>query len=300
MEITNCIGKLVGLRGVCDSPHPYYLDTIGISLNKAAKIADSSSITGKQLFNDAIAMAWEVLKGDININGFGVKGVIETYSNKTTTYKEYNNTVTYTKEIQRECELEAICVENIQVKIINNAKITLTIDGIVYYNSTHNNEVVTIPIGKCYDSDILNIVVEIAPVLGDGNDSMEVEEDEEGIGFSYIATRKCSEDILYCKYASWLVMALMYKTGSILLSNILFSDRYNDMIAYGKVEAQQKIAMLDSDNSILPKELSTGNKGLYQKEIIKINEKLAEIAKESKCKCCFVCKESITAKIAIP
>lgn len=288
------------MRGVCDSAYPYYLDTIGISLSKAAKLADSSSVTGRQLFDDAIGMAWERLKSDINIDGFGLKGILETYTNSLGDYVEYADPIIYEKDFTRGCDLESFCVNDIEIKIINNAKISVIVDGTTIYNETHNNEIINIPIGKCYDANSLNITVAVSPIIGDGSDVVQVAEDSEGVGFRYNITRQCSEDILYCRYAMFLVMALMYKTGALLLNSIVGNDRYNDLIAYGKVDIEKRIAQLDSDFAMLPKELRSGEVGLYQKEIKKINAKLEQVAKDSKCKCCFECKNPISYNIAIP
>ena len=47
---------VIGVRGICDKEYQYYLDNLGISLNKAAKLADSAFLNGKNLIDNSIKM----------------------------------------------------------------------------------------------------------------------------------------------------------------------------------------------------------------------------------------------------
>ena len=78
---------------------------------------------------------------------------------------------------------------------------------------------------------------------------------------------------------SYLVNAVMYKASANILNSSLFSDRYNDLIVYKKRRDCIRIAQLDSSLNGLPTDFRIRNKGFYQLEIIKINDKLKEIVK---------------------
>ena len=54
----NACRDVIGVRGMCNKTYPYYLDTLGISLPKAAKLADSASVNAKTLIEEAIDSAW--------------------------------------------------------------------------------------------------------------------------------------------------------------------------------------------------------------------------------------------------
>jgi len=52
---------VIGVRGICDKEYQYYLDNLGISLNKAAKLADSAFLNGKNLIDNLRFMARDIL-----------------------------------------------------------------------------------------------------------------------------------------------------------------------------------------------------------------------------------------------
>ena len=92
----------------------------------------------------------------------------------------------------------------------------------------------------------------------------------------------------------------MYKASANILNSSLFSDRYNDFIVYKKDEIAIRIAQLDNSLNLLATTDRINSKGLYQLEIIKINDKLKEIVKQSYCTCCFKCDNVISSSITIP
>ena len=302
MKIASCIDS-VGMKGVCgDAAHPYYIDSIGVSLQKTAKLADSAFITGKELFEESKKLAYEAIKSDISIDGMKMAAV-DSYSNKLTETIDISTTQTYSKTIERNCELEAICVDDVMVKIIGAAKVKVSIvshDTYIYYNETVNNKEVKVVIDSCFDSDSINIIVDIIPLLGDGDIHINIGYGN-SIGFGYNARVQCSMDILICKMWSIWAMALMYKTAALILNNVIFNDRYNNIIAYQKEDIKARIAQLDSSMNLLPKEIMPSRDGgLYQQEIKKINDALVKIAKDSNCQCCYTCAGTPQAQIAIP
>ena len=70
---------VIGVKGLCDKNYPYNLDSLGISLQKASKLADSSSMTGKRLIEESIEFAWQQTMKDLRIDGFMVNGIRKTY-----------------------------------------------------------------------------------------------------------------------------------------------------------------------------------------------------------------------------
>jgi len=302
MKIASCIDS-VGMKGVCgDAAHPYYIDSIGISLQKTAKLADSAFITGKELFEESKKLAYEAIKSDISIDGMKMAAV-DSYNNKLTETIDISETQIYSKTIERNCQLEAICVHDIILKIIGNAKVVVSIvshDTYIYYNENVSNKEIKVVIDSCFDSDSINIIVDISPLLGDGDTHITIGYGN-SIGFGYNARVQCSMDILICKMWSIWAMALMYKTAALILNNVIFNDRYNNIIAYQKEDIKARIAQLDSSMNLLPKEIMPSRDGgLYQQEIKKINDALVKIAKDSNCQCCYTCAGMPQAQIAIP
>ena len=55
---SNACRDVIGVKGVCNKTYPYYLDSLGISLSKAAKLADSSMVTARELIDESINDAW--------------------------------------------------------------------------------------------------------------------------------------------------------------------------------------------------------------------------------------------------
>ena len=302
MKIASCIDS-VGMKGVCgDATHPYYIDSIGVSLQKTAKLADSAFITGKELFEESKKLAYEAIKSDISIDGMKMTAG-GNYSNKLTETIDISTTQTYSKTIERNCELEAICVDDIVVKIIGSANVVVSIvshDTYIFYNSNVSNKEIKVVIDSCFDSDSIDIIVSISPIFVDGSTSITIGYGD-SIGFAYYARVQCSMDILICKMWNIWAMALMYKTAALILNNVIFNDRYNNIIAYQKEDIKARIAQLDSSMNLLPKEIMPSRDGgLYQQEIKKINDALVKIAKDSNCQCCYTCAGTPQVQIAIP
>jgi len=291
----NACRDVIGVRGMCNKTYPYYLDTLGISLPKAAKLADSASVNAKTLIEEAIDSAWGDVFGDLRADGFKVNGVQRDYSNKFTT--EQVGAGTYGFDIARACDIEQINLTNIQVAATGtvNANITLNADGILttLYNDTLTDEVLTINFDASYPYDRMYFT---AVITGDGT----VTQTSDGGVIKATVFTECSERLLYCKYWAYLVKAVMYKAAATILNASLFSDRYNDLIVYKGNEIATRVAQLDSSLNLLPAEQRVNAKGLYQLEIEKANDRLKEIVKQSYCTCCFECDNVISSRISIP
>ena len=291
----NACRDVIGVRGMCNKTYPYYLDTLGISLPKAAKLADSASVNAKTLIEEAIDSAWGDVFGDLRADGFKVNGVQKDYSNKFTTGQV--GAGTYGFDIARACDIEQINITNIQVVATGtvNANITLNADGVVttLYNDTLTDEVLTINFDASYPYDRMYFT---AVITGDGT----VTQTSDGGVIKSTVFTECSERLLYCKYWAYLVKAVMYKAAATILNASLFSDRYNDLIVYKGDEIATRVAQLDSSLNLLPAEQRVNAKGLYQLEIEKANDRLKEIVKQSYCSCCFECDNVISSRISIP
>lgn len=303
MLINSCIDS-VGMKGVCgETTYPFYIDSIGISLNKAAKLADSAFITGKELFEESKALAFLALKSDISIDGMKMAAA-ERFSTSYERDINISTPHTYTVTKNRDCHLQAICIENIGVRIKGKANVKISIvshDTYIIYYALVEDKAISAAVNKCFNSDSLDIVVEVTPIVDGLKTTATIGIGDDAAGFIYSGKIECSFDLLICSLPSLWAMALMYKTAALMLNNILFNDRYNDVIAYQKDGIKARIGQLDSSMNILPKEVTPFNEGgLYQKEVEKINKQLVKVAKDSKCTCCFECDGIPTAKIAIP
>ena len=75
-------------------------------------------------------------------------------------------------------------------------------------------------------------------------------------------------DILICKMWNIWAMALMYKTAALILNNVIFNDRYNNIIAYQKEDIKAHILLARQQHELLlslPKEIiPSRDGGLYQ------------------------------------
>lgn len=289
---------VIGVKGICDTEYAYNLDSLGISLNKVSKIADSSSVTGKQLIRESIEFAWQQVMNDLRIDGFMLKGVRTTYSNKFTpnTLSEGIYTVTF----DRSCDIEKFFFNYIRFSVIGslNVKLSVLKDGEeqVLFDDDVVDEDTPISINFTYGELIADKVEFKLVAIGDGL----LVANSDNLPFEYLGNLSCSEQLFYCKYWEYLVQAVMYKSSAVIMNASLFNDRYNDLIIYQSDKMAHRIAQLDSSYNLLNGENRLASKSLYQQEIETINLKLKEVVKRSKCTCCFECDQIISSKITLP
>ena len=286
---------VIGVRGLCATTFPYYLDTLGISLSKTAKLADSSAVTARQLVEDAVEFAWGEVFSDLRIDGFRVGGIRETINPIFT--DETLGAGTYTFTVEKNCDIEQIFIGVLKIKAIGDVNISLTSQ---YNGSTANvygdplsDETLIVTIDNHYPYDSITFT---AVISGDGV----VQMTSDGGIMAVNAHTECSEKLFYCKYWMHLVKAVMYKSAAFILNASLFSDRYNDLIVYKSNEIALRISQLDSSLNLLGKDGRINEKGKYQLEIENLNNKLKEIVKQSYCTCCFECDNVISSRITIP
>jgi len=292
---TNKCRDVIGVRGLCATTYPYYLDTLGISLSKTAKLADSSAVTARQLVEDAVEFAWGEVFSDLRVDGFRVGGIRETINPIFT--DETLGAGTYTFTVERNCDIEQIFIGVLKIKAIGDVNISLTSQ---YNGSTANvygdplsDETLIVTIDNHYPYDSITFT---AVISGDGV----VQMTSDGGIMAVNAHTECSEKLFYCKYWMHLVKAVMYKSAAFILNASLFSDRYNDLIVYKSNEIALRISQLDSSLNLLGKDGRINEKGKYQLEIENLNNKLKEIVKQSYCTCCFECDNVISSRITIP
>lgn len=286
---------VIGVKGLCDKNYPYNLDSLGISLQKASKLADSSSMTGKRLIEESIEFAWQQTMKDLRIDGFMVNGIRKTYQNKFTDLTV--NEGVYTQTFTRGCDIEAFFFNWIKLTVNGDLNIKFSIfkDGIeqVLFNDDVSDENIKINIDNSIFADEIEFKL-IA--IGDGT----LTQTDDLNAFTFQGHLSCNEQLFYCKFWEYLVQAVMYKATAVILNANLFSDRYNDIVIYQKDNIAIRIAQLDSSYNLLNGENKLASKSLYQQEIENINLKLKEVVKRSKCTCCFECDQIISSKISLP
>jgi len=279
----SCKSK-IGVRGLCDTDYTHYLDIYGISLNKASKLSDSSTLNAKELIEQSVQLAWENVFNDIKIKGFKFAGIQNSYESKFVAGLS-NKTLVLT----RSCEYEVFAIQKISVYGENQTvNFKILADGVeVYsYNDLINGETL-FEFSQNIDADKLELVID-TELLNTTN----------GTPFKVLINTECDESLLYCKYEKYLINAVILKASAIILNTLFFSDRYNDLILYSKDDVAIRISQLDSEYNLLNPENKINKKGLYQLELDKINEKLNNII--DKCSCCFECSDIIQTKITIP
>lgn len=315
---------VIGVKGICDTVYPYNLDTLGISLNKASALADSSKVTGKMLVDESVNFAWQQVFSDLKIDGFKVAGVTQTYSQ---VFSETQvDSGAYNITLLRACDIERFFLNNLSIKVIGTLHTLFTI---IYNGTTQtlysgdvtdeslivniDNEIVT-------DKIVINLVTtgtgKLVTVIDNipYNNGYFIPISIGASPINYSGYLECSEKLFFCKYWNYLVTAVMYKAAAVILNSSLFNDRYNDIIAYKKDDIALRIAQLDStlnllnpDRRINTKSIiqqsntgaTTQSAGLYQSEIEKLNLRLKDIAKHQRCTCCFNCDQSIQSHITI-
>jgi hypothetical protein len=110
---------VIGVKGVCAETYPYYLDSLGISLSKTSKLADSSMVTAKELIEEAVEMGWSDVFSDLRADGFranGVQDVLETFFTEDT----YKDAGSYSFEVERKCDIEQIFIGKLKVKVVGD------------------------------------------------------------------------------------------------------------------------------------------------------------------------------------
>lgn len=281
----------IGVRGLCES-YTSYLDDYGISLNKASKIADSSKITGKQLIDDSVKMAWKAVLSDIAIAGFKFKGITEVINSK------YNNGIAnvFSFSINRNCQFEAIVLQKVKINALEVSDINFQIKGdgdVIYTNSqTAVNGQITFDFEKqALDYDVVDLTI---------TSTGDLESTNNNTPFLLNAYLICDERILFCNYLDILEDAVKIKASAIILNNTIFNDRYNDLILYKSGEVAIRVSQLDSSLNLLNGENKINKKGLYQLEIEKLSIKLKGILDNYKCSCCFECQSNYKTIITLP
>lgn len=293
---SNACRDVISVRGVCGTAtYPYYLDSLGISLNKASKLADSATISGKALIDEALDTGWGNALSDLRADGFKVSGVRT--SAKAVFGSDLVGAGTYTFSVDRTCDIETIFANSIKIKTdgLLSVKLSVIYDSTetVFYEDDLDSEELKVNIDSSFNTDTL-----LFKVIATGAGSLV--KSTSGDVILVDSYTQCSESLFYCKYWNYLVPAVMYKATAYILNTSLFSDRYNDFIVYKKDEIALRVAQLDSSYNLLNKEMRINEKGLYQLEIAKINDKLKEIVKQSYCTPCFECDNIISSRITIP
>jgi len=286
---------VIGVKGLCDVEYPYNLDSLGISLNKASKLADSSTLTGKNLITESIEFAWQQTMSDIRVDGFMVNGLQTNYANEFTATSL--NEGLYTKTFTRNCDIESFFFNWIKFIVNGTLDIKFSIfkDGIeqILFEDSVTDETIKINIDNHIYCDELEF-----KLIAIGSGTLTQTNDSNAL--NYLGHKSCSEQLFYCKYWEYLVQAVMYKATAVILNSVLFNDRYNDLVIYKTGEMAHRIAQLDSSYNLLNNENRLASKSLYQLELEKINLKLKTIVQKSKCTCCFDCDNYITSKISLP
>lgn len=286
---------VIGVRGICDKTYPYNLDLLGISLNKAAKLADSAMITGRELVQESVEFAWEQVMKDLRIDGFLVNGVQKIYKNNFTS--DFITGNSFSTSFTRNCDIQRIFFNYISFKVSGtlNVVLSINIDGTTQelFNDDATDETVKVNIDTAISADSITFNI---TTTGSGN----LYSTDDNKVFQYDGYLECSEKLFYCKYWNYLITAAQYKAAAQILNTSLFSDRYNDLIIYKKEEIALRVAQLDNTYNLLNKENQIGKAGLYQLEIENINLRLKQIVKNSKCSCCFECDQFIKSEISIP
>lgn len=293
---------VIGIKGVCSTTYPYNLDSLGISLSKAAKLADSSKITAKEFVEEAVEQAWGHVLSDLKVQGFMVQGVKYKYKNDfiddTTTGNAHSITLT------RGCEFEQFFFNKVKLKVSGELDVVLNLNyngtELELYSGALEDETLTVTVDSPFPYEEVELTL---TTTGTG----QIYETNNGTPIWFDAYRACSEKEFFCSYHDMLVDAVMYKAAALILNNALFNDRYNDILAFQRNDIAIRVSQLDSSLNLLNSENRINKYGLYQQEIEKANDKLKAIVTkyytnmyEYDCGCCFECAEYITSKLAIP
>lgn len=294
--IPNACRDSIGVRGACSGTPSFYLDSIGISLSKAAKLSDSATVTARQLIDDSIESAWGSVFSDLKVQGFKVPGVTKRFTKEFTT--ETVGAGTYTVELTRSCEFEQFWFNKVQFKVDGDLDLVASLSygntSTDLFNDSAGDETVTIFIDTAFPYETSTLTL-----TATGTGELYTVDGESPI--NYDGYLECSEKLFFCKYHNYLTQAVMYKAAALILNNSLFNDRYNDLIAYKKDEIAIRVSQLDSSLNLLNTENRINKYGLYQQEIDKINDKLKRIIDSGcHCGCCFECAEYISTKIVMP
>jgi len=281
----------IGVRGLCES-YTSYLDDYGISLSKTAKLADSSKITGKELIDSSVKMAWKSVLTDLSINGFKFKGV-------TTFIKSHydgDTATNFSLKINRNCDFESLNLKVVKLFARSLSDVTFNIhgDGVLLYTSTLASQIGSFSFD--FGKQAINASEVILTIASTGDLANTTNESP----FALNAYLMCDERILFCQYSDLLEEAVRIKASALILNSSIFSDRYNDLIVYKSNEIALRISQLDSDLNLLNGENKINKKGLYQIELEKISLKLKEILVQYKCGCCFECQSAYKTLISLP
>lgn len=308
----NCRGNIIGVRGACSSTDEqatlfYYINDLpGISLRKAANIADSESGTGQNILQQSIEQGVKQTQNDIinsllNVVKFGtvnmsrLSGGLKNGSWKTIATPQ--GQIIKTLNCSR---LQAIYLPYVNVLIENDEDIEIIIEdggktttiraavdgGIVTkialnYKATNNEITVKIGLqgggslsvsdaGLNYNGDCCNVChydyTNATSTSGDGTSN----------GLQILVQTICDEDALFCEIARYAAKAAWYASGIWFLEYLLASDRINVYTTYQNEEAADQIVRWSD---------------VYQKELKALNERLPKqlLRLDS---CCVECNSS--------
>ena len=309
----SCLDNIVTVRGFCGDVEPssgYYINDLpGITLSKAADVADEEVVTGVGVLNRSVTNALALFKSDLILKMLGVVkfgAILESklaskFSDDYLALDPSERGVEV--ELCSNCRLVQMVIPYVNVKsdTTKTGAILKLVDGsttetftfdlvagvttLVPTNYLVTSDKVTVTVDNVdiavNDSDIKNSCCLCGcedcgcdfagfTVTGVGADT------NKSYGIQPLVNVVCSEDRFLCEILRYIGKALWFKSGVMFINELEVTGRINDFTVYGVEEAVAKAAEWEE---------------AYQDELTLLVQRLPEYFSESD-NCCFVCNAS--------
>ena len=300
-----CYSGIIGINGLCENKtYKVVLDSLGISLFKASKIADERYITGKRLIEEKINEAWKDTFKDITFNGFEANKILSVVEVGEAKENILPPNAGYfglkLSQFQGCSKLSRIYISNIYIhtKVGGETSIILKRNGQELFRQdfTAQDETIAEIAFNDYVDDITEILIDRTNIsvydttISTSCDCQShlLKVDGDGNGLTLDVQIRCDKTAYLCQFVDKIADAVKYKATAMILHEVYSSTRFNDVINIERENAIEKMAWLDSTYNLLKYDPGTDSsyrpQGMYQKELKKIN------IPTPKCKCCMYCK----------
>lgn len=314
-----CYDDIISVKGLCSTPTVtplYYLNDYGISLGKAAKLADDRYANGKAMIEAKINQAWEDTFSRITVDGFKynqilvsaiVGGVPTDDSIVTLPATVGQDYVGYKFVLNSGCSLGRTYISQVRVRAMAAGTLTMISrcngTDTTLYSGTVAAGWTVVNVNTSYDYDVSILVDRDTLAIAEGNGVT----DFSGKDYSYLSYEtvgtelagmeinvqvRCDVSKHFCQFTSILAKAVVYRACALIYKEVLDTTRFNDIvILMGSnsdiATSTAKLAWFDSETNFFSLEdAKTVGLGMFQKELSLIKLPVA------KCNCCAYCTGS--------
>ncbi len=309
-----CYDGIISIRGLCSGDTAkYFLDDYGISLLLAANAADEKFKNGKKLIESKIDQAWKQVFRDIQFKGLDANKILNDVEVGKVSDEELTGVTGFKGvkfTLKKGCKLSRHYLYKVSVSVHTGGSSTVIKlvqngeDSVLYTGVPDSGDTVEIVVNDWVE-DTFKILVDTTNISVYSGTTYVTNTHPEALKFTVESTDtslpgqnfgivadmqvRCDKYKYLCKFTDVIAQAVVYKAAAMFWKEISDTNRFNDLIEIKKDKAVPEMAWLDSTYNLLQYdpavEITYAPKGMYQKELEKINIPLPS------CACCLECNQ---------